>query len=561
MRQQKQPRSISLPLPVHRERVGVRASFEPQVVSRSRKSPHPTLSRRTGRGECVAVVALLCSMIAGCAVDQDKEVEIYRRVIDLEPAMFDETQPVSLREALLFANRNNENLAIEGEAYLRTVIQRRRSVAQFLPTVDLTGTYQFRDEVDSDSIDIDDVDRDDNVANSSISRSSNDDPLDISADLNYNIFRGFRDVNSYWRDTFRIEQQRNNLLSTQEALLLDVAQIYYEVLRAESTVRVFESSLKLQEERLRDTRGRLRVGTARSLDVAQTEAQVAATRTTLISAKRDVDSARTLLALLTGAPVRQAILTDAFDLPESIGPLSAYLTQAAVSREDLAASAAAERAARRDVKVAFGQYYPSISLNLSTFLYRESVPDERAWDGLLVASVPLFSAGRIRTDVREAWSFFREALLVRSYLTRQVDQEVRDAYLNLAASEARVASVQSQLAAAEQAFRQSEASYTAGLATNLDRVTAQDALLEAQLRLASEEYDRKVIYLSLVRATGQMREQLTAMPATSQATTRNATTQRAASPATQPLLPDEGFRLAPVMRTPEEASTRPGAAR
>jgi hypothetical protein len=38
-------------------------------------------------------------------------------------------------------------------------------------------------------------------------------------------------VNRYWRDTFVIAQRRDDLLSFQESLLLDVATVYYQTLR------------------------------------------------------------------------------------------------------------------------------------------------------------------------------------------------------------------------------------------------------------------------------------------------------------------------------------------
>jgi len=45
---------------------------------------------------------------------------------------------------------------------------------------------------------------------------------------------------------------------------------------------------------------------------------------------------------------------------------------------------------------------------------------------------------------------------------------------------------------------------------NLDRIAAQDALLDAQLQLASEAFDRKVNYLILLQASGVLREQIEA---------------------------------------------------
>ena len=427
---------------------------------------------------------------AGCAVDQAEEVRAYRQILDIDAPLPADDAPLSLRAALLAANRRNEQLDIEGEQYLRTLIDQRRAVAEFLPTVDLTGRHVRRDG-----------------AGGSQNRT-----FDLSADLSINVFNGMRDLHRYWRDTFRIAQQRDDLLAFQELLLLDVAEVYYQVLRSEELVRVLVNSLEVQEERLRDAKGRFDAGLARPLDVAQTEAQVSATRATLIDARRAVANARSLLRLLTHLPMDDRALADDYRLPRATEPLDAYLLAAGSARRELAAARSAVAAARHDVQVAFGQYYPSVSIDLTGYLYRETAPDGRAWDGLLLANLPLFAAGRIHADVREAWSFYRQALLVESYLQRQVRQQVEQAYQNLAASQARLDELQINLAAAEQAFDQAEASYRAGLGTNLERVAAQDTLLDAQLQLASEQYDLKVAYLILLRTTGLLRAELESMP-------------------------------------------------
>ena len=49
-----------------------------------------------------------------------------------------------------------------------------------------------------------------------------------------------------------IEQQRALLLDVQASLLLSVAETYYQVLRAEESVRVLENSLALRHEQVRD---------------------------------------------------------------------------------------------------------------------------------------------------------------------------------------------------------------------------------------------------------------------------------------------------------------------
>ena len=71
----------------------------------------------------------------------------YRRVLDentIEPTLGTDGS-LSLVNALAMANRANETLAIEGEAYVRTILDKRRAVASFFPTLDLAPSYAFRE--------------------------------------------------------------------------------------------------------------------------------------------------------------------------------------------------------------------------------------------------------------------------------------------------------------------------------------------------------------------------------------------------------------------------------
>lgn len=428
--------------------------------------------------------------LCGCAVDQQKEVETYQNVIRLtdQPVTYVSGSPLTLRQAILLTSQNDETLASQGETYLRSVIAYKRTQADFLPTVDLVPVYSRRDK-----------------AASQTGTSSQERSLDVPLEGSINLFNGFQDVNRAWRDEYVAMQRKNELLHQQELLMLDTARVFFQVLRSEASVRVLESSLQLQDERLRDARGRVDVGLASPLVASQTQAQVASTRTTLISAREDVLQSRSRLALLTSQPVQQAPLTDDYHPPD-LPDLKELLDRAATMRQDLRAAEQAVQAARYDVEVAFGQYYPSVSLNLDVFLYRESVPDTRTWEGLLIANLPIFSAGRIEQDVRTAWSNYRSALLTRSYLQRSIRSEVEQAYQAVQASIQRLAQLNVQVDAAQQSLRQAEESYRVGLATNLDRIAAQDTLLQAQLQLVSEQYDHKLLYLTLLQRAGDLRE-------------------------------------------------------
>jgi outer membrane protein TolC len=98
-------------------------------------------------------------------------------------------------------------------------------------------------------------------------------------------------------------------------------------------------------------------------------------------------------------------------------------------------------------------------------------------------------------------------LLAKNYNTRRVRAELEQAYAAFAASTQRLAQLQVQVRVAAEALRQAEEQYHAGIATNLDRIQAQDAAIQAGLQLASEEFDRKLFYLTLLQRAGLLREQ------------------------------------------------------
>ena len=461
---------------------------------------------------------LLTALLAGgCAVDQKKEVEKFESVLRANllasESSFTFGEPLTLRQALDLANRQNERLAIEGENYLQALIARKRAGSAFLPTVSLSPTFSAREPVSP-------AGGDGNLASSSQQNSFLDVPLGGGFAMS-----PMSDLARLSREARTIEERRNLLLDAQESVLLETARVYYEVLRAERAVEVLENSLEVQEARVRDIVGRQEAGLARPLDVAQTEAQASATRVALINARNDVVNGRSTLALLTAAPVQGNPLVDQFVPPTSLPPLEQVQQIAEQSRRDLLAAEDGRLAARQNVEVAFGQYYPSLTLNGNLFLYRESVPDERDWDALLRANIPIFSAGIIEQDVREAWSIYRQAAASQSLLRRQVEQEVEIGLQNLRTTAQRIDELEVQLQAAQAAFNQADQSYNVGLATNLERVTAQEQLLSAELQLASARFDRTLSYLSLARATGTLRQRLeqtnvaTTQPATRQAAT------------------------------------------
>jgi outer membrane protein TolC len=442
------------------------------------------MSRRTVR-PAVACATLLPLLLAACAVDQQADVDTWRREVTMGPVpQLAPGAPLPLSTAIRLANEQNERIAIGGEDFVQAIAERARITAGFFPEVAAGADYTFRER-----------------ANSGVPFLDQSSLLDVPVRARWS-FSPFRTGARAQSTALTVEQRRALLLDLRETVLLEVVQAYYRVLRAERREAVLASSLELQQQREREAEARLRIGTGRALDLAQARAQVARTRVQWIDARYDQRTGREALALLTGADVHASALRDDFALPAELPPLAALLATAQRDRQDLRAAALAAEAAREEVDVAIGQYYPAIGVNFDWFLSRESLPTDRDWTGLLALELPLFTAGRIHAEARVAWSRFREEVLRFSLLRRAIAADLADGLAQVDRLADRLRELRLQARADAEAVRLAEAGERAGRATSLERITAQDQLQQAELQIAEAELQRKVAWLELLRLLG-----------------------------------------------------------
>lgn len=442
------------------------------------------MSRRTGARR--AALALMLATLGACAVDEHADIREYRALLDDGAPPFaelDAKPEVGPIDSMLLASLRNETLSVEGETYIQSIIERRRVAAAFLPTVALSPTYAFRDDVGSNQTSAFDV------------------PIEVTIDVN-----PVSDAAAIAAAERIIEQRLALLLDQQDLLLIDVARAHYEVVRAERAVRVLENTLAVQNERVRDARGRVEAGLVRPLDLSLAESQAAQTASDLALARSFVLNNRTLLGFLTTSDMTTRVVADDFETPENLPTREELRAAADLRRQDIIASGRRVEAARSLIQVAYGQYFPTVSLDFAAFLSRDTNPTNLDWTGLLRVSIPLFSAGLIEADVREALSLLRQARLLDSLVRRAAQRDVDFAYDNYEATRERIDQLRVQVRAAGDALQQADGLYQAGLATNLERLDAQDRLLSAELQLITAELERKVFYLDLLRTTGAIHE-------------------------------------------------------
>ncbi|WP_028324715.1 TolC family protein [Desulfatirhabdium butyrativorans] len=449
----------------------------------------------------IAALALVLSGLCGCAVNQARDVQTYRDVLDGAHAAaevsFHPDGPLTLREALRLANAHNEQLAIAGENYLQALIDKDRAFAAFLPTIGFAATFMSQGKTDFAA---------DNPLIAAFEPPHATDAL-LGARMNVHPFR---DAPAMQAAGAASRAQRALLLDRQAIVLLDVARTYFQVLRSEKQVTLLGASIETDERRVSDMRIRLQAGAGRPADLSLTEAQLAKTRNMLIQARDDVKNGRAMLAFLIGAPEVAGPLGDDLEIPPIAQQFDPLLHLADGRRQDLIAAQEQVQAAAAALEAAWGQYFPSVSLDLTRYLSRETFPTDLNWASIIQLNVPLFSAGLIHADVRTAYSRLRQAQLYESSVRRQVLKDIRVAVENLRTDDQQIRNLAIQVQAARDGADQAKAEFDAGVGTNLQFLIARSRLLSAELDLATARYNRSIDYLIVLRATGSLNPDVSA---------------------------------------------------
>jgi outer membrane protein len=296
--------------------------------------------------------------------------------------------------------------------------------------------------------------------------------------------------------------RRALLLALQDDLLRDVGRAFLEVERAERQADVLRASVGVQEARVEEAKARFEAGVARPLDISLSESRAADARVRLIEAETIARTARTLLGFLVGADLRGVPLDDRVVVPAAQPTPEELRRIAHASRVEIEAAQHEIDAALAAVDEAAGLWWPSVALDVTVFLDRDSEPTDLDWTSFLEVRLPLFTAGRVQIEVRDALSRVRAAKQAHVRAKRAASTDVEDARARFDEVERRAAAVVVRVDAARRSLEQAEALWQTGQGTNLERLVAQDELLSAELELTTADLDRKVRHVEILRAAG-----------------------------------------------------------
>jgi outer membrane protein TolC len=278
------------------------------------------------------------------------------------------------------------------------------------------------------------------------------------------------------------EESRFRAEAAREATQLAVAEMYLEALQADSRVAASAARLATAQALLKQAQDREQAGASSKLDVARAEQEFRVEEATRIQAARDRDLLKASLARLIG------LEETAFDLERFAIPAGRLLPPPVVetrvaleARAEIRAEQAAAERESRNLAAARREYLPKIA-----FAADYGVLGASPWNSLSTytiggtVTIPVWTSGRIENSIGAARARLDQAREIQRSAKLRVEEEVRRALLEWEAAHGALIAAERATAAARESVELSRLRFDAGLSTNIDTVTAQSRLAEAE---------------------------------------------------------------------------------
>ena len=125
-------------------------------------------------------------------------------------------------------------------------------------------------------------------------------PRSVGATVTQTLFNGKQTANRTRAAESQVSSAREGLRVLEQSVLLAAATIYMDYLRDSAIVEVQKSNVRVLEQTLKQTRDRFNVGEVTRTDVAQSEAQLAAGNTQLLTAESNLTTTRSNFRRIIG---------------------------------------------------------------------------------------------------------------------------------------------------------------------------------------------------------------------------------------------------------------------
>src|ERR1039457_4266348 len=332
--------------------------------------------------------------------------------------------------------------------------------------------------------------------------------FDVRASGTQKVF-DWKSIQKYRSSVVGESVAKFNLQDARDLVVLATGNAYLQAIAAAARVETAQAQVETAKALYNKAGAQQQAGVAPAIDTLRAQVEYQTRQQQLIAATNDFAKQKISLARVIGLAAGQEFVLanrspyEAFPIPD----LETSLQRAYSLRSDYKAARERLVAAQLERSAALAGYFPTFDV-AGNYGEIGSVPGNvlPTYAVFGTVNIPIFQGGKVHGDVLKAEASLRQAQAQMADVRGQIDQDIRNALLDLKSSADQVEVAQSSVNLADQALMQSRDRFAAGVTDNLEVIQAQEAVASAHENLISSLYLHNLAKVSYARALGRAEE-------------------------------------------------------
>jgi len=406
------------------------------------------------------------------------------------PAGF--AQEYSLRDLYAEAVKNSEKIKYAEENLYIAQMGRMKAWAVLLPRLTAFGAYNRY----SESI---------FTVSGAVLQPNEGGNWGVRADESFSL--SIRELDALKISGQLVVKSEFDLENTKSDFILSVATAYYDTLKARKALEIAAANVERLTQYRYFVEKRLKVGEVTRTALLRADGELSGAQSDYLRATNTFQLARAALVRVTGIEENFRLKEEAPDF-SGVDPFERLRQTAFQMRPDLKSSDMQIQVAERQVKYARGAFWPYVGFYA---IYNGADQNPAAVNLVresLLAGValtfPFFEGGLRVAELKEARAKERQSRLAFDDLKKNVEIELRGAWLDLETQRGTLKFLEDQLVFAHDNYNAVLRQYQNGLATSLDVMDANTLLLSSERNTVEALYGYQLAHLRVRKASGTL---------------------------------------------------------
>lgn len=401
-----------------------------------------------------------------------------------------ETQNTSIFHALESAYNNNASLRAARQEYKASQEQLPLAQSGFKPTLSAGANVTYADS--------------DIEGQSFVTSAGGLTTTSAEVTLDQPLFRGGRTLAEVSAARNNITANALVLSAAEQSILYETAVVYMDLLQNKVIVDLNNQNVSLVERELSEAEARFELGVLTRTDVSQARARLAQAQADAIDAITDLETVKAAYVRATGEDFIGAPIypSRGLEIPEA---LDEVISLARSNNRQILQAKFITRAAKDEIDSVRGELLPQISAQSAVQkVYRPTdfIDEQEQFSVGVSASISLYEGGATRTRLREAKIRANQRAFEIDDAVDTAREEAVAAWEALKSSRSEIAARLVQVDAAKVAQEGVHIEADVGERTVLDKLNANQEVLDAEVDLAEAKGDEIIAQFNLARILG-----------------------------------------------------------